>query len=669
MPLKAFFRKLIIICSAVLLPSLAYASAAEELQKAKFEERAHSEEAAFDAAMEGLRKFPQDRNLFLYALDLSAYANRSQLSSLETTSSSMSKKYPKDYAWNLGICKIKRMKGKPDEGLQNCLKSIQYGKGEFKPSLETAKTYLAMGIYDRAEELISNALEISPNDFEALYSKGEIYEAQELFIKARKAYATALASVGEDISAKADANASKASAAMKRVSNMQKKTRSMATAKKAKENMGAEAVACMKKFNEEAGREDFVAAAATGRICRKIDNRNLELASKLADVLVNAGEYEEAIDEYERAQKLTGNEHTRHARLCIKEAETLIRLEDRTSAEQKYRMAAAAAPFDEKILLEVADYFLAQSMYKEALHYFSLVLQISPNNREALINADKLKLDLMSDEEILEELKKKGAVPQMTTVAMLSEEHLRMHRNIRAAEANGAVEVVRGKFPGRPGLYYEDSENGLKFRLTMEGYNTYARIVSRDALKFFERKGINLREIFKLRDSSGDLIFDKNGKITPEGINAWSEAATTGKITWIFSYQPVPGSRKQVKASREITSLIQSGYREISEPEYLWLLKATNCPAHILAADPIKLKEVNDGAMNHYMLCYISNSNCMNAINGKLPGYIERYRNGDTSVSSGKSTSFFGSGGVKQYRFCEEGKIWMGETTGVPLPN
>lgn len=659
MQLKALFSKLMIICPALLLPSFAHAGAAEELQKAKFEERAHSEEAAFDAAMDGLRKFPNDRNLFLYALDLSSYANKSQLTSLETTASSMGKKYPKDYVWNLGICKIKRMKSKPDEGLQNCLKAMQYGKGEFKPNLEAAKTYMAMGIYDRAEELISSALEINPTDFEALYSKGEIYEAQDLFIKAKKAYATALASAGEDISAKADANAAKASAAMKRVSNRQKKTNSMATAKKAKENKGEEAVACMKKFNEEAEKEDFIAAAATGRRCRKIDNRNLELASKLADVLVNAGEYEEAIDEYERAQKLTGNEHAKHARLCIKEAETLIRLEDRSAADQKYRMAAAAAPFDEKILLEVADYFLAQSMYKEALHYFSLVIQISPNNREAIINADKLKVDLMSDEEILEELKTRGAVNQRTTVDMLSEEHLRLHRNIRAAEANGAVEVVRGKFPGRPGLYYEDSENGLKFRLTMQGYNAYARTVSRDALKFFEKKGINLREIFKLRDTNGDLIFDKNGQITPEGINAWSEAASTGKITWIFSYQPVPGSRKQIKASREITSLVKEGYREISEAEYFWLLKATNCPDHVLKGDQVKLKEINDGAMTHYLLCYIENSGCMNPINKGLPSYIKRYRNGDTSVSSGKSTSFFGTGGVKQYRFCEEGKIWM----------
>ena len=654
----------ILLSFLLLMPSFLHAGAADELQKAKFEERTHSRAAAFETAMNGLKKFPNDRNLFIYALDLSAEASQAQLVSLEKTAISMAEKFPKDYIWNLGACRVRRLNGKTDEALQNCLRSLQYGRGEFQPNLEISKVYLAMSIFDRAEEFIASALEINPADFDALYTRGEIYERQELYVKAKKAYASALSFAGEDISAIADANATKASAAIRRVNSMQKKQKSRLSALKYKENKGVAAASCIKKFEEEAAKEDFTAAAETGKNCRRKDPRNLDLASKLADVLVNAGEYEEAVDEYERAQKLTGEEHARHAALCIKEAETLIRLEDRAGAENKYRMAAAAAPFDTGILTTVADYFLKQTKYKEAFHYFSLILQIDPNNKYALANAEKLNLDMMSDEDILAEMKKRGAISQRATINMLTEKDLRLHRNMRTAEAGGAVEVVRGKFPGRHGLYYEENDNGLKFRLTLEGYNAYARAVSRDAIRYFESKGISLREIFRLRDSSGDSLFDKNGQITPEGINAWTEAATTGKITWIFSYQPVPGSKKQVKASRELAKLAQRGYREISEPEYLWLLKATNCPAYVLSSPPVNLTEINDGAINHYMLCY--DMPCTTNENKVLPSYIERYRNGDTSISTGRATGFFGSGATRQYRFCEDGKLWTGGVDEAP---
>ena len=636
-----------------------YAGAADELKKAKYEEKTNSEGAAFDAAMDGLIKFPQDKNLFLYAIEMSASATQSQLSSLESKAETMAEKNPNDYSWNLSLCSIKRRLGKTDAALQACLKAVQYGRNEFKANLETARTYLNMGVYDRAEEFAKTALEISPADFEALYTMGSVYEAQNIYVKAKKNYAAALATAGDDISSRAEANAAMASQALKRINNSQKKQRQKSMEKKTRENLGASAEACTKQFNDEADKNDLDKAADTGKACMRKNPRNFKLSSRLADVLVDVGEYEEAIDEYERALKLAGDDNKAYARLCIKEAETLIRLEDRTAAEKKYRMAAAAAPFDSKILVTVADYFLKQTSYKEALHYFTLALQIDPQNKYAKKKAESLALDMMSDEEILDELKKKGAVPEKTKT--LTEKELRLHRNIRAAEAAGAVEILRKKFPGRPQFYYEDRTNGLKILLSYEGYLAYSKSVTRDAIRFFEQKKINFREIFKLRDLNGEPLFDKSGQITPEGIAVWSEAAATGRVTWILSYQPVPGSRKQITASRELIKLSKKGYREISEPEYLWLLRATNCPQDVLSdKSPIYLQKVNDGATTHYMLCYVEGSSCLNTVNRLLPIYIERYRNGDTEIPTGKATSFFGSGGTRQYRFCENGKIWDG---------
>ena len=638
----------------------AMASAADELRKAKYEERNSSASSAFETAMEGLRKFPQDKNLFLYALELADEATQSQLSFLENKARDMTNRSPREYAWHLGVCSLKRRQSQPDDALQSCLKAVQYGKNELSVNLETAKTYLAMGVYDRAEEFASSARAISPSDFDALYTAAMVFEAQNLYAKAKNTYKAALYAAENDISSRSDDNKARASNAIKRVSLSQKKQQSRAAAKKARENLGAAAEECTKKFNELADKEDFTAAAQAGKDCMKKNKRNFALSARLADVLVNAGEYEEALVEYERAQKLAGEDHVAYAKLCIKEAETLIRLEDRTEAEKRYRMAAASAPFDDNILLSVADYFYGQSAFKDALHYYSLLLQISPKNKTAMEKAEGIRLDMMSDEEVIEELKQRGALPERTS--QITEADLRLHRNIHAAESAGAVDAVRLKFPERKNQFlYEDNQNGIKIKLTKAGYDAYARLISLEAVKFFEKRKINLRETFKLRDSSGSPMFEKNGFLTPEGFNAYMEAKKTGKVTWIFSYQPIPGSKKQIQSSREIVQLSKKGYREISEPEYLWLLKATNCPPDVMAGPEIKLKEVNDGAVNHYLICYQGMpSLCATTYNEGLPGMIESYRNGDREIVTGKSTAFFGTGGVQRHQLCENGRIYTG---------
>ena len=639
------------------MPCRVMAGAADELRKAKYEERNSSASSAFETAMEGLRKFPQDKNLFLYALELADEATQSQLSFLENKARNMSVRSPKDFVWHLGVCSLKRRQSQPEDALQSCLKAVQYGKNEYSVNVETAKTYLAIGVYDRADEFASNARAINPSDFEALYTAGMVYEAQNLYAKAKKTYTAALSAAENDLSTRSDDNKTRASNAIKRATLSQKRQQSRAAAKKARENIGAAAEACTKKFNELADKEDFTAAAQIGKDCMRKNKRNYALSARLADVLVNAGEYEEAVTEYARAQRLAGEDHVAYAKLCIKEAETLIRLEDRTEAEKRYRMAAASAPFDDGILLAVANYFYGQNAFKDALHYYSLLLQISPKNRTAMERAEGIRLDMMSDEEILEELRQRKAISDRVT--QITETELRLHRNIRSAEAAGAVEIVRQKFPEKRNQFlYEDDENGIKIKLTKAGYDAYARLISYEAVKFFEKRKINLRETFKLRDVSGSPMFEKNGFLTSEGFNAYLEAKRTGRVTWIFSYQPIPGSKKQIQSSREIAQLSNQGYREISEPEYLWLLKATDCPPDVMTGPLIKLKEVNDGAVNHYLICYQIPGKCATTANAGLPGMIEQYRNGEKEIPEGYSTSFFGTGGVKRHKLCENGEVY-----------
>ena len=217
------------------MPCRVMAGAADELRKAKYEERNSSASSAFETAMEGLRKFPQDKNLFLYALELADEATQSQLSFLENKARDMAGRSPKDFVWHLGVCSLKRRQSQPEDALQSCLKAVQYGKNEYSVNVETAKTYLAIGVYDRADEFASNARAINPSDFEALYTAGMVYEAQNLYAKAKKTYTAALSAAENDLSTRSDDNKTRASNAIKRATLSQKRQQSRAAAKKARE--------------------------------------------------------------------------------------------------------------------------------------------------------------------------------------------------------------------------------------------------------------------------------------------------------------------------------------------------------------------------------------------------------------------------------------------------
>ena len=223
------------------------------------------------------------------------------------------------------------------------------------------------------------------------------------------------------------------------------------------------------------------------------------------------------------------------------------------------------------------------------------------------------------------------------------------------------MDYLRKKVPSYRGLVLERyTPEGTRLLLTGDGYKAYTFHATREAVKFFEGQGIGLREIFTLRTLEGAPAFDAGGKLTPEGEELWRRSSPVTR-TWLLVYEPVPASPQAQQANKEIAEAEKNGYREISEPEYLWLLRATDCPEDVLQSSPVSMKKISDGARVRYLLCYIPNALCMNGTNDKLPPYIEACRSGNDQISDAKtSTAFFGTGGVKKRRFCENGRIWDG---------
>lgn len=667
MTLKAntFLFSLLTVFSFVIS---ANATPETDLKRAKVEEETNSRAAALNMTIQSLVNYPTNKDIYLYALELAEEASESQLETLEIAANNNLKRQPSEYIWNLGLCKIKRISKNPEDSLFSCLRALQYSKNNFISTLELALTYKDLKVYDRAQEFLQKAIDIKPSDYTANFKMAQLYETLERYDEAKSYYLKALALSGENTNAQTEINSAAASSAIKKINVKIKeiaKKRNFGKTTKKSFSKNLKDTKCYQSFIQELDREDFTKAAQIGRRCRRILNNNVEFSEKFADALVNAGEYEEAIDEYEHAITITSSYDDKFAILNFKEAQTLIKLDNFKEAEKKYKVAATYADNNVDILKTVANYFLLKSRKKDALFYYDMILKVNPYDYEIEEKADNIRLETMSNAEILDALKIRKAISENAII--LQPDDVTLFRNLRYAETHGAVDTVQKLFPTRKKLLVEaGSKDNIKVLLTLAGYKTYISATTKDVIKFFESKKINFREIFKLRDIEGNALFETNGQVTLDGIKAW-HSGQKGKTEWIYSYQPIPGSALQIESSKQIKELSARGYREISEPEYLWLLRATNCPEDVLEKTPISLTKVFDGAVTRYMLCYIDDSTCSNQINQNLPPYIERYREGDTSVSTGKSSAFFGTGAVKQFRFCENGRIWTGDTTGAEV--
>jgi hypothetical protein len=120
-------------------------------------------------------------------------------------------------------------------------------------------------------------------------------------------------------------------------------------------------------------------------------------------------------------------------------------------------------------------------------------------------------------------------------------------------------------------------------------------------------------------------------------------------------YEDVPASPAAEKARAETSSALAGGYSEISEPEYLWLLKATDCPPEVMPEPPIFLKEIRSPAATRYFIC--ASCSYRSRITDQLVTLVEDYRGGKREVQSSGGTAFFGRGGTAPPRLCVDGRV------------
>ena len=132
-----------------------------------------------------------------------------------------------------------------------------------------------------------------------------------------------------------------------------------------------------------------------------------------------------------------------------------------------------------------------------------------------------------------------------------SDEDMNLLERVRRAEAAGAVEVLRRRWPAVQGLVVAYKPVGApvkSFRLTKEGYEKYLFSRSQDALDYFESKGVDAKWAFSLTDLKGRRLFDGGGLLTEAGESLYARLRAGRKAFWKTPSGEVMGNRRPPRA-------------------------------------------------------------------------------------------------------------------------
>lgn len=394
--------------------------------------------------------------------------------------------------------------------------------------------------------------------------------------------------------------------------------------------------------------------------CIKI-SKNKELMFDYIKLLYLNSEYEKAIDEIKK-NKIENFKNKNDIYLIL--ADSYYKKGDLKNSIKYYKELDKMQINEPKILLKYAQILEEDGDKINAIDIYKRIYSLTPN-KDIYEKIELLKVDTMGKDEIMADLKLRNMIEKEKITILPNDKKLFL--SVKLIERKGAIDWLTKTYPGYANIIVNDN-NQLK--IMNEGYKLYLKYISQKAIKLFQKNNIEPKYLFELVDENGNKIFDKKGNLTYEGLIAYYNAVETNKKTYFLADEVLP-KKPEFKQSYEKNEkefdkikkkLTSEGYDEISEDEYLFLIKKTNCPESVLLNYPCNLKKIKINNKNRYFAC--SDLKCANdpprytAIT--LYTYIVSYREGNNNNDGEDSArNFFGSTTHKR-RFCEDGKIWEG---------
>ncbi len=416
-----------------------------------------------------------------------------------------------------------------------------------------------------------------------------------------------------------------------------------------------DAPSCLSKSNQFFNDKDYDLAQKTLQTCLAKYPKNPDMLISLGGVQMILQQFDKAEASFKAALKVLGSQSKYHAYINSLLGDIAIRRTDIKTAAFYYDEALKFEPANINALVGrgICEERLgrgesAAALYRKALavDYTNLVA------RERLII---LEPEILTKEEVLFTMKERNLVDPVASD--YTDEDYTMLTKLLNAEENRAIEYLAAKYKGSvPDGFLIERDKGKVYArkmLTLTGYKEVLRLLSLDAQQDLIDRKVDPSVIYSLRDKYGNMMYDKDGILTDEGLIIYSRMLK-GQKTY---YLP---SESDLLVNPEVEKLVKKylaeGYEEISTPEYIHLMNRSRCSENTLVQVlGIKIIVVSDRVKRIFV---VNRPNEMPPKSLAI-GYIVDYRQRTSGQSAAPKeqpvyTSFFGMEGNKSVYICDK---------------
>jgi len=214
--------------------------------------------------------------------------------------------------------------------------------------------------------------------------------------------------------------------------------------------------------------------------------------------------------------------------------------------------------------------------------------------------ADDIGVTSIKDRQLLLEMRRRRVI-RPDQGRWTPEEYTTLLR-VREAEKLGAFKVLRDRLATLKTLAVEqDDGGGKRLWLTREGYDMFLFVKAQNARAYFETRGHQAKDVLLiLSNLRGERLFDADGALTQAGDEIYNRVqrgipafwrGRDGRIdgnarpprdgslppgeTGAAPYAPVAQSLADAQALGRVSTLMGTGYLEITEGEALHLMQVT----------------------------------------------------------------------------------------------
>jgi len=416
----------------------------------------------------------------------------------------------------------------------------------------------------------------------------------------------------------------------------------------------ARLISCSNKAQAFYDKKQFSQAEEQFRQCLLIYPKDPNTLLSLAGVLMEENKLEEAKKQFDAAAPLLPSSSTLAAYAYSRLGDICLKLYRPKDAGPYYKKALESDPNDINAQVGVGKYYESMENWTDAAAAYRAGLKLDPINPVAAKGLRRVEPYVMTDAEILEELKFRRVIPPVKNE--LDKDGRIWFQLIRSAENYNALEYLRGKLKKVPAHYYIKKtypDGQFRMLLTWQGYSVFRTMINKDVLEYFNSQKVASKFIFKIKSHSGKPLFSPQGELTAEGMEVYF-LALAGRKYYTLPWEDPPdallASSKKTEAAAEpdppeIIQARKDGHVEISGTEYEWLKKASSCSEKTFR-DSFDLRTFHTGKGGARYFLHTAE------YPKNIPySYIMDYRAGRRGAGSG-SKGLFGSAATPEAKLC-----------------